>query len=106
MNLANETWCWNLSPSKYFQEAVRNWKQALKDNYGGTQKLLKYAPNPFPMGYTLDMDLTTPIEPELASYYQYLIWVMRWMVEIGQIDIVTEVSIMSSHNAYPCEGHF
>ena len=31
---------------------------------------------------------------------------MRWMVEIGRIDIVSEVSMMSSHNAYPCEGHF
>ena len=28
------------------------------------------------------------------------------MVEIGRIDIVTEVSMMSSHNAYPCEGDF
>ena len=31
---------------------------------------------------------------------------MRWMVEIGRIDIVTEVSMMSSHNAYLREGHF
>ena len=52
------------------------------------------------------MDLTTPLEPELASYYQSLIVAMRWMVEIGRIDIVTEVSMMSSHNAYPREGHF
>ena len=28
------------------------------------------------------------------------------MVEIGRIDIVTEVSMMSSRNAYPREGHF
>ena len=28
------------------------------------------------------------------------------MVEIVRIDIVTEVSMMSSHNAYPREGHF
>ena len=28
------------------------------------------------------------------------------MVEIVRIDIVTEVSMMSSHNAYPFEGHF
>ena len=50
--------------------------------------------------------LQTPLEPELASYYQSLIGVMRWMVEIGRIGIVTEFSMMSSHNAYPCEGHF
>ena len=28
------------------------------------------------------------------------------MVEIIRIDIATEVSMMSSHNAYPREGHF
>ena len=28
------------------------------------------------------------------------------MVEIGRIEIVTKVSMMSSHNAYPREGHF
>ena len=28
------------------------------------------------------------------------------MVEIGCIDIATEISLLSSHNAYPCEGHF
>ena len=58
------------------------------------------------MGYKPEMDLTTPLEPELASYYQSLIGVMRWMVEIVQIDILPEVSTMSSHHAYPHEGHF
>jgi hypothetical protein len=27
------------------------------------------------------------------------------MVELGRIDIRTEVSLLSSHLAYPCEGH-
>ena len=52
------------------------------------------------------MDLTTPLELELTSYYQSLIRVMRWMVETSRIDIATEVSTMSSHNAYPRERHF
>ena len=80
MNLANGTWCWTLRPSKYVQEAVRNCEQALKDTYGGTHKMPKNSPNPFPMGYKPEMDLTTPLKPELASYYQPLIGVIRWMV--------------------------
>jgi hypothetical protein len=27
------------------------------------------------------------------------------MVELGHINIATEVSLLSSHHAYPCEGH-
>ena len=30
---------------------------------------------------------------------------MRWMVELGRIDIASEVSLLSSHLAYLCEGH-
>ena len=31
---------------------------------------------------------------------------MQWMVEIGRIVIATEVSLLSSHNAFPWEGNF
>jgi len=31
--------------------------------------------------------------------------VLRWCVEIGRVDIVTEVSVLSSHLAVPREGH-
>ena len=42
----------------------------------------------------------------MASYYQSLIGIMRWIVELGLLDIETEVSMLSSHNAYSREGHF
>jgi hypothetical protein len=35
----------------------------------------------------------------------HLIGVMRWMVELGRIDIATEVSMLSSYLASPREGH-
>jgi hypothetical protein len=40
-----------------------------------------------------------------ASYYHTLIGVLRWIVELGRIDIDVEVSMMSSHLALPREGH-
>ena len=42
----------------------------------------------------------------MASYYQYIIAIMQWMVELGRVDIATEVSMLLYHNAYPREGHF
>jgi hypothetical protein len=30
---------------------------------------------------------------------------MRWCVELGCIDIITEVSMLSTHLCLPCEGH-
>ena len=92
-----------MSPSKYAQEAVRNCETHLRDNYGGRYKLLANAPNPFTMGYDPELDVSTPLEPDLASYYQSLIGIMRWMIELGRIDIATEISLLSSHNTYPRE---
>jgi len=77
MNLINGTWCWTLSPSKYVQEAVKNCEFALNDSFDGAYKLPKNAPNPFPVGYKPELDVTKPLEPELASYYQSLVGVMR-----------------------------
>ena len=40
-----------------------------------------------------------------ASYYQSLIGMLRWIVELGRVDICLEVLMMSSHMAMPREGH-
>jgi hypothetical protein len=61
--------------------------------------------NPFPYDYNPKLDLSEPLDPECSSFYQHLIGVMRGMVELGCIDIATEVSLLSSHLAFPREGH-
>jgi hypothetical protein len=47
----------------------------------------------------------TFLDPECLSFYQNLIGVMRWMVELEQIDIATEISMLSSYLAYQGKGH-
>ena len=63
------------------------------------------APNPFPYDCCPELDTTDPLDPEGASFFQHLIGVMHWMVELGHVDIAIEVSLLSSHLAYPLEGH-
>jgi hypothetical protein len=57
------------------------------------------------MYYCPEMDISNPLDPECLSFYQHLIGVMRWMVELGRVDIATKISLLSSHPAYPCVGH-
>ena len=64
------------------------------------------APNPFVGGYRPETYMTDPLDPDRASYYHTMIGVMRWMVEIGRIEIATECSLLLSHLAYPRGGHF
>ncbi len=94
-----------MSPSKYIKEAVSTCKKHLKSNYDGQYILLTQAANPFVMGYEPELDETPARDPDRASYYQSIIGLMRWMCEIGRIDIVTEVLLLSSHIAYSREGN-
>ena len=58
-----------------------------------------------PKDYRPEIDVTEELGDEDASYYQSLIGILRWMVELGRVDICTEVSMMSSHLSMPRRGH-
>ena len=106
MKMPNGVIAWGISPSKYVQEAVRNCEDYLKKNYSDDCELTKYAPNPFPMEYEPSMDISPLLEAEQASYCQSIIGILRWMVELGRVDIATEVSQLSSLLAMPRKYHF
>ncbi len=65
----------------------------------------KKAANPFPGDYEPELDTTPTLNPELSLWYASLIGMLRWMVENGRVDIITEVSKMASQMASPREGH-
>ncbi len=74
--------------------------------FHGQKRKKIYSPtHPFLMGYEPELDKTPALDQDRATYYQSIIGIMRWMCEIGRIDIATEVSLLSSHLAYPREGH-
>ena len=52
-----------------------------------------------------ELDGTSELNPDLANYYQSQISVLYWIVELGQVDIIMEVSTLASHMALPIEGH-
>jgi len=43
--------------------------------------------------------------PDHASRYRQLIGMLKWAVELGQMDIHVEVAMMSQYQAEPREGH-
>ena len=46
--------------------------------------------------YAPEMDNTPALDQDLASWYQSFIGILRWVVEIGRVDVITEVSMMAS----------
>ena len=66
---------------------------------------LPRARTPIQMIYRPELDVTPELNTADATYYQSFIGILRWLVELGRIDICLEVSMMSSHLALPREGH-
>jgi hypothetical protein len=96
---------WGLSPSKYIVQAVKNYQLHLTEKLTGKYLIPARADNPFPVDYDPSTDLSENLDPDCTSFYQHLIGVMKWMVELGRINIVTEVSMLSSYLACPRKGH-
>jgi hypothetical protein len=94
--LPNGVVAWCMSSSKYVQSAVQNVKEYMVA-LPGDQKLMNKASDPFTGGYKPDLDEIPDVEPTRANFYQSQIGILRWCVELGRIDIITEVSMLSTY---------
>jgi hypothetical protein len=83
---------WGMRSSKYVQAAIQNVQEYLKDN--GDRKLKKKASAPFEATYRDDIDESPVLGPKMANYFQSQIGILRWCVELGRIDIITDLSML------------
>ena len=60
---------------------------------------------PISNNYRPEIDESEELDDVDAAYYQSLIRVLRWIVELGRVDINVEVSMLSSCLALPRFGH-
>ena len=68
-------------------------------------KMPNKADTPLTTSYRPELDVSRELNVDDAAYYQSLIGILRWIVELGRVDVCLEVSMMSSHLALPREGH-
>ena len=105
MQLENGKVAWANSPAKYVWSSCENVERYLTNLGDVKWKIPGNCANPFAADYEPELDESELLSPDLASWYASLIGMLRWMVEIGRVDIITEVSLMSSQMAMPREGH-
>jgi hypothetical protein len=106
VQLENGVNAWAFSSSQYVQAAVKNVEDWLaKEENKKRWKLPRKAETPLCTSYRPELDVTPELSTQEAAYYQSLIGILRWIVELGRVDICLEVSMMSSHLALPREGH-
>lgn len=94
--------CWTMSSVDYVNAAVKNIEEKLaKDN----KKLPLKAITPMNSNFVPELDDSEELGPEETQYFQELIGILRWATEIGRVDILFEVSILSQHQAMPRRNH-
>jgi hypothetical protein len=102
--LPNGVVAWGMSSSKYVESDVHNVKEYLAA-LPGEQKLMRKASGPFAWGYKPELDESPELDSTRANFYQSHIGILRWCVELGFINIITEVSMLSTYLSLPSEGH-
>lgn len=93
---------WAMSSDLYIKRAVADVEAELL-RVG--DRLTSTVSTPLSSGYRPELDTTRELDAKRANYYQGLIGVLRWACELGRVDILHPVSLMSSYLACPREGH-
>jgi hypothetical protein len=81
---------WTMSAQDYIKQAVEEVERELKLNGSYLPKKIE---TPFSHGYHPELDFSNELGPEKVNYFQGLIGVLRWIVELGRIDIIVPVSL-------------
>jgi hypothetical protein len=100
--LADGKTAWAISSDTYVKRAVAEVEREL--SYVGKQ-LKKKVVSPLASGYRPELDATPELDERKASYYASLMGVLRWIIELGRIDIIVEVGLLARFQANPRQGH-
>jgi hypothetical protein len=103
VELDDGTKCWGYGSSQYVKNSVKNVEDYYMKKFG--RQLPSKATTPTKSGYRPELDASRELNPDESSYFHQLIGILRWIVELGRVDIFTEVSMLSSCLALPREGH-
>jgi hypothetical protein len=93
---------WAMSSEVYVKRAITD----VKTELALVDKILptKFT-TPMSAGYRPELDQSPELDPRRASYYQGVIGVLRWACELGRVDMLVAVSMLSRYLANPREGH-
>ena len=105
VQLENGVHAWAFSSSQYVQTSVKNVEAYLLTENSKCWKMPNKAGTPLTTTCRPELDVSRELNETDAAYYQSLIGILRWIVELGQVNVCLEVLMMSSHLALPREGH-
>ena len=88
----------------YVKEAIRICEGRMKD-FGLTYPSSKPKMPFTSASYRPELDGTDECNTDMTTLYQNLIGICRWMCELGRIDILLEINLLSQYMVSPRIGH-
>ena len=93
---------WAFESSSYVKKAISDIERELEE---ADMRLMPNAKTPLASGYRPELDLSPELGSKQLNYYQGLIGILRWICELGRIDILMPVSMMSRYLVSARQGH-
>ncbi len=93
---------WGHSSEEYVKQAIATAEMELGRE---GKRLQGRFSTPMTTGYRPELDYSPFLNDSAATYYMELIGILRWAVELGRIDIIVAVSLLSSYTMQPRAGH-
>jgi Reverse transcriptase (RNA-dependent DNA polymerase) len=101
--------CWTISATNYINAASQTIASKVKArkpeqpfyHYPLTKMSCK---QPIASHYRPEEDGTPLLDDDNTTFFQEIIGILRWAVELGRVDILLEISLLSSHLSLPREG--
>ena len=78
----------------YVADAIKNVEGKLAE---ANRRLCVKVSTPMTVGYRPELDMTQFLSDEQANYFQNLIGVLRWAVELGWINIHLQVAMLQCY---------
>ena len=100
-----EAKCWSMESQKYVKSAIQTVEDLLAEDGRELKGGKRSHAGPLPTNYQPELDATRECDDEHASRFRQVIGILRWAIELGRIDILIEVSLLSQYQAAPREGH-
>ena len=98
---------WSFNSEHYVKNAVETVERMLREEGRELKTNWKSRKHRgvLPHTYRPELDTTDECTPEQVSKYAQIIGILRWAVELGRVDILIQVALMSQYQAAPRQGH-
>jgi hypothetical protein len=89
---------WGLSSANFAAESIKQLEKRLGSSIKPSRTIMSHK-------YRPELDISTLCSPTEQQFYQQLVGQLRWLVELGRIDLSYATSRMSSFLVNPRVGH-